>query len=268
MKQRIPQSKEKLEEILQHTWKILREYCEKFDAGDRKYALQMAGEIRKLVKDTSRSVSLLGQLGLKNVPFFSTSKESTGGMTIGAYSNLFCMPMGGDTECIPYLDDSMPNVSHSPLFEEWWEEIVLTDATGQKFSRKNLIEFMAEQAGGVHADPEIDSEYETIVGENPMGALMRENGGPNLPIVGADTAVVRQVAHELFRTFFSDEPKRKMITPVGLKAALGPVMLLTKEQVESMKTQKAKKIGRNEPCPCGALRDDGKPMKYKKCHGA
>lgn len=28
-----------------------------------------------------------------------------------------------------------------------------------------------------------------------------------------------------------------------------------------------KKIGRNDPCPCGALKDDGKPVKFKKCHG-
>ncbi len=27
-----------------------------------------------------------------------------------------------------------------------------------------------------------------------------------------------------------------------------------------------KKIGRNDPCPCGAKRPDGKPMKYKNCH--
>ena len=25
------------------------------------------------------------------------------------------------------------------------------------------------------------------------------------------------------------------------------------------------KVGRNDPCPCGALKSDGKPMKYKKC---
>lgn len=30
---------------------------------------------------------------------------------------------------------------------------------------------------------------------------------------------------------------------------------------------KIDKIGRNDPCPCGKLRVDGKPMKYKKCHG-
>ncbi|TSC92822.1 MAG: preprotein translocase subunit SecA [Candidatus Berkelbacteria bacterium Licking1014_7] len=29
----------------------------------------------------------------------------------------------------------------------------------------------------------------------------------------------------------------------------------------------AKKIGRNEPCPCGAKKPDGRPKKYKHCHG-
>ncbi|OGY65000.1 MAG: preprotein translocase subunit SecA [Candidatus Harrisonbacteria bacterium RIFCSPLOWO2_01_FULL_40_28] len=27
-------------------------------------------------------------------------------------------------------------------------------------------------------------------------------------------------------------------------------------------------VGRNDPCPCGAKDEDGKPRKYKKCHGA
>jgi preprotein translocase subunit SecA len=28
-----------------------------------------------------------------------------------------------------------------------------------------------------------------------------------------------------------------------------------------------KKIGRNDPCPCGKLRPNGLPMKYKNCCG-
>jgi preprotein translocase subunit SecA len=27
------------------------------------------------------------------------------------------------------------------------------------------------------------------------------------------------------------------------------------------------KVGRNEPCPCGAKKPDGRPVKYKHCHG-
>jgi len=29
----------------------------------------------------------------------------------------------------------------------------------------------------------------------------------------------------------------------------------------------SKKVGRNEPCPCGATKSDGRPVKYKHCHG-
>ena len=31
--------------------------------------------------------------------------------------------------------------------------------------------------------------------------------------------------------------------------------------------KKGKKIGRNDPCPCGKLRPNGLPMKYKDCCG-
>ena len=27
------------------------------------------------------------------------------------------------------------------------------------------------------------------------------------------------------------------------------------------------KVGRNDPCPCGAKKADGTPKKYKHCHG-
>ena len=33
------------------------------------------------------------------------------------------------------------------------------------------------------------------------------------------------------------------------------------------KTSGAKEVGRNDPCPCGAKHEDGRPMKYKHCHG-
>lgn len=44
-------------------------------------------------------------------------------------------------------------------------------------------------------------------------------------------------------------------------------------EVQSMPKQKAadskqfSDVGRNDPCPCGAKHEDGRPMKYKQCHG-
>ncbi len=35
----------------------------------------------------------------------------------------------------------------------------------------------------------------------------------------------------------------------------------------SVKAGNFPKAGRNDPCPCGAKKEDGTPIKYKKCHG-
>ena len=37
--------------------------------------------------------------------------------------------------------------------------------------------------------------------------------------------------------------------------------------VKKQPVKKVKKPGRNDPCPCGKLRPNGLPMKYKDCHG-
>ena len=37
--------------------------------------------------------------------------------------------------------------------------------------------------------------------------------------------------------------------------------------VKRQPVKRAKKPGRNDPCPCGKLRPNGLPMKYKDCHG-
>ncbi len=39
------------------------------------------------------------------------------------------------------------------------------------------------------------------------------------------------------------------------------------ESNTSLTPEHVEKIGRNEPCPCGAKKPDGTPVKYKHCHG-
>jgi uncharacterized protein YecA (UPF0149 family) len=34
-----------------------------------------------------------------------------------------------------------------------------------------------------------------------------------------------------------------------------------------MRALDGRKVGRNDPCPCGAKNQDGSPKKYKRCHG-
>ncbi|MFA5318661.1 MAG: preprotein translocase subunit SecA [Patescibacteria group bacterium] len=36
---------------------------------------------------------------------------------------------------------------------------------------------------------------------------------------------------------------------------------------QKVKDEDGNKVGRNDPCPCGAVKPDGTPVKYKHCHG-
>jgi len=50
---------------------------------------------------------------------------------------------------------------------------------------------------------------------------------------------------------------------------VSPVSNIKKEAVQAIpkKVNASSNIGRNDPCPCGATKPDGKPVKYKHCHG-
>jgi preprotein translocase subunit SecA len=37
--------------------------------------------------------------------------------------------------------------------------------------------------------------------------------------------------------------------------------------ITKVRDESGQKIGRNDPCPCGATKSDGRPIKYKHCHG-
>lgn len=265
---KVPQSKERLEEILQHTWESLQDYCRKYDEGKHEYALEMAAALRKLFRDTSMSTSLLGQLGLKETSFIDSTAKSFG-KAIGPYSGLFCIPVGGtEPKYIPYLDGSPPGSVKMVSFDEWFGQPVLKGLGGLVFNRKDLIGFVADQGGGAHADPKIDVEYAQLASKNSLGQTTRENDGPDYPINEADKAAIRQITHEVLRTFLPAYPFQKMKMPSGTMAALGPMSLASRSEIPPDIAGKMFKVGRNEACPCGALREDGQPKKYKKCHGA
>ena len=56
--------------------------------------------------------------------------------------------------------------------------------------------------------------------------------------------------------------ERKSVTSYSATTAGGGDGTIKREPVK-----KAKKPGRNDPCPCGKLRPNGLPMKYKDCCG-
>jgi uncharacterized protein YecA (UPF0149 family) len=49
------------------------------------------------------------------------------------------------------------------------------------------------------------------------------------------------------------------------RTADGVMQVLSRKETDLQK--QFAMAGRNDPCPCGAMDEAGKPIKYKKCHG-
>jgi preprotein translocase subunit SecA len=73
--------------------------------------------------------------------------------------------------------------------------------------------------------------------------------------------LVREVAFDMPGvTLWRETRETHGDTPtIGREAAPGPS--------QPVRTPTGEKVGRNEPCPCGAKNPDGSAKKYKKCHG-
>ena len=54
--------------------------------------------------------------------------------------------------------------------------------------------------------------------------------------------------------------------PVILKSEFKP-QSQKRIQPQPVSVNNKKTVGRNDPCPCGAKHPDGRPIKYKHCHG-
>jgi hypothetical protein len=261
---KVPQEESKIIQLLNHKLKLLQQQCEIYDQGDKLQALEMAGNLRLLFKDGGSSKSLFGQLNLKDEQMVD-AKIANFGKTYITDSELFCIPMGGiSPSYIPYLDSLPPGTRRRTSFVDWWTRDVLIDAKGNKYSRKYLVEVVAEQGGGVHVDPLIDVAYADLSNKNSMGYVTKDGSGSSEQVMDADAAAIRQIAHETLRTFVPDYPRQKMLLGLDAKAAASGVWQANTDEIPKTLSSKSK-IGPNDPCPCGALKKDGKNAKYKKC---
>lgn len=89
----------------------------------------------------------------------------------------------------------------------------------------------------------------------------------------------RQVAYTIYRLGFtspqeikgSEQPQRLVLSGASEKSAFdGDEGLAERKTDKIIKDEShfdGEKVGRNDACPCGALWPDGKPKKYKDCHG-
>jgi len=104
----------------------------------------------------------------------------------------------------PVLDGPGPELREGRLvpFDQWWAQTVIRDGLGHEHSRQSIIETMRDQEGA-HVDSTLEEAYGELAYAGALGIVQHNQAF--FPLDTNPTRVaVRQVAHEILRTFCPD----------------------------------------------------------------
>jgi SEC-C motif len=271
---KIHQTSEDLNRHLQEQLGFLRRSADAYDHGYLDEAKRLSVTIRILMHDSRTSKSLLSQLGDKNRLFYDTAVPDEPG-NLMPYGALIQMTLGkSGASYIPFLDDALQlGNARQVSFDEWWNRPIFRIESGQVLTRSDLIRSVADQDGGAHVDPALNEIYAKLSREKGMGWIYESSNGSYL-IRQPELAAVRQIAHEVIKTFDTSYSKHSNMPEGSIVFAGGSLRESTPDEIAINQRQKMQppvtpgtvrrqgpKIGRNDTCPCGS------GIKFKKCHG-
>lgn len=198
--------KQTVEDLNQH-WNDHLEFlitsCDSFDKGRESEAKRIAVTLRVLFHHTSKSNSLFNQLKLtNNFLFLSTSDLYTPSNLLTSWT---LITLGFNGESIEYKPSWYAKENPNLLmgFDDWWNQVIFDDKKNV-YSRRDIVNFVANQDGGAHIDPELDKEYAALTKHNSLGWITNQGVPPkNNPVYNA----IRQIAYEvLISQKLSQEP--------------------------------------------------------------
>ncbi|MFC1687087.1 hypothetical protein ACFL0L_00725 [Patescibacteria group bacterium] len=197
---------------------LLKKLVELYDKGTIVAAKSIATTIRVLVHDTTNSRSLAGQLDMKKLPFFDTIaflRVPSGPNIIraGSFAGLLYRSNKGPT---PMLDRIPRGEAKYVPFSHFWNRVVFTDNYSVNFTRSDVILDLANKDGGAHVDPKLDEKYINIARKNSMGWFRSSDGKSWFAEEGVIYATVRQIGHEILRSFVLDYPKKQPAVEQGI----------------------------------------------------
>lgn len=266
----VPRTQDDLKKALNEQLQLLVMYADQYDSGRHVIAKPMATALRVLCHDSRTSRSLLGQLNLKGRYFYDTAASPDEMPTDSAYklvgSSLGIIGMTHTAELIPYLD-TLENrrLFGFSKFEDYWKRVILLDGCENPFRRKDIVLSVADQDGGAHVDPTLKAEYRELTRGNSM-MIVGKKAGVMHDLNHVALVSLRQIAHEILRTFLIDYPRKEQHAPAGHPVFSARLMVRQEAApAHSPPTPKLsygrRKPRRNESCPCRS------GEKYKKCHG-
>lgn len=201
-------STQELQEHWDNQIRFIRKSVEEFDLGDEMEAQRIATSLRILFHDTKLSKSLFKQLGL-GITFYSSGQLYTPSNLLTSWTLL---SMGLSPNGVKYKADLE---SHSRCFFmnflDWWNEIIFDDHE-KRFTRKDIVTFIANQDGGAHVDPKLDGTYANLIKMNSLGWSDSSGNAPvNNPAYQAVRVIANEflVSLELFKQGLKNRRKQK-----------------------------------------------------------
>lgn len=216
----VSRTNQDLRQELREQLELLKLDVDHYDGGRQIVAKNIAARLRVLLHDTSRSRSLLQQLGKKDGALFHNTANDlpncSNPTTRFSFGGLIDIRFGrDDVDFVPRLDDRVQNESPRMLFDSWWNGIVFLDMEGHSFTRKDLLLTLANQDGGSHVDRHLEEAYYRLSRLNSLNLQRRAGDGTWRALSNPHYAAVRQIAHEVLKTFvpgYTAPPSRRSLS--------------------------------------------------------
>jgi len=207
-KDKVHQDGDALYEQLKEQIQFLKVSAQLYDSGMKIEAKRLSTNIRNLVHDTDKSISLLMSLNKKNVLYYDTSTNYNP-KNLLSHSGLARHKITAgsikDSGWVPILDDGLASIK-KVSFNEWWDKAVIVDDKRRRFTRKSLVLNLCNTDGGSHIDPKLRQDYADLTRNNSMGFKIQING-VEYEEDGIHLTSVRQIAHELLKTLNDEFPE-------------------------------------------------------------
>lgn len=193
-----------LEELLGEQIDYLKSSAERYDAGHRHEAKRLAGTIRTLLHNTSRSHSLLEQMDLQSRLLYLDTAGPVNRKNLLPLTPLLTFQLkmtetGAVGSYLPvFYDGPRPSSGLRAVpFELWWEMMVLRDSTHREYSRRDLVLFLANKVGGAHVDPKVQVQLDALSRSETVGFSVGDSQGERPMEEDPILPYVRQIAFEL-----------------------------------------------------------------------
>lgn len=188
-------TKSDFEEKLDQQIELLYKSCQDFDYGYEISALHIASSLRVLLHDTKKSVSLLTHLDIKNdLKYISSTVNYIPSNMIAHFGLGIIQSSSSEGKYIPNINIDF-DTSKLVCFNDWWNEIVLSDLTTH-ITRRDIILGLADKEGGAHVDDKVDIIQRKMTKENGLG--WEANGVPFM--TNTYFVSIRVIAQELLES--------------------------------------------------------------------